>query len=109
MTEQLNRLSNAVRGKGKKGAQVVDADAILCYIVTSDGQRHPVRTNVKGKIVEINPKLVERPELIRDDPRGEGYVAILLPKLPDGILEMKEMLATREDGAGPAASAPDAP
>lgn len=38
-----------------------------------------LRSPVSGWIVEVNEKLRERPELINEDPYGEGWIAMLRP------------------------------
>lgn len=92
VTNKINRLDNAVRGKGKKGGQNVDEKAILVIIECSDGSSYPVRSCLKGKLIEINENVVKSPELILQDPQGEGFIAIILPKLPDGLQDMKTRL-----------------
>ncbi len=38
-----------------------------------------LRSPVSGWIVELNEKLREKPELINEDPYGEGWIAVLKP------------------------------
>ena len=47
---------------------------------------------VLGKIVEVNERLVAEPDLVRTHPGTEGFVAMVLPKIPDGLKELRERL-----------------
>ena len=93
----LNRLDNKASGKGKKGAQAVDEKSILCWIETeSDNVRYPVRSCVRGKLVEINERVIKNPQLIVQKPLTEGHIAIILPKLPEGLDDLKKRLVKDE-------------
>ena len=52
------------------------------------------------QIVEVNERLVGEPELVRTHPRTEGFVAMVLPKIPDGLEELKERLEPVEEDEG---------
>ena len=54
------------------------------------------------KIVEVNERLVAEPELVRTHPGTEGFVAMVLPKIPDGLKELRERLecVEEEDSVG---------
>ena len=49
------------------------------------------------KIVEVNERLVAEPELVRTHPGTEGFVAMVLPKIPDGLKELRERLECVEE------------
>ncbi|MEM0079507.1 MAG: glycine cleavage system protein GcvH [Nitrososphaerota archaeon] len=36
-----------------------------------------VYSPVSGKVVEVNSKLIDNPELLNEDPYGEGWIAVL--------------------------------
>jgi glycine cleavage system H lipoate-binding protein len=92
VSPKVNRLEAVVRGKGKKGAQVAMPDSTLAIVETEDGVTYHVKSHVRGKIVEVNERLVNDPDLVRTDPCGAGYVAMVLPKVPDGLDELKQRL-----------------
>jgi len=102
VSPRCNRLDNVVRGKGKKGAQVAGVESIMAVIETEGGDRYKVVSNVRGKIVEVNERLVAEPELVRTHPGTEGFVAMVLPKIPDGLKELRERLecVEEEDSVG---------
>ena len=88
----MNRLSNSTSGKGKKGAQVVEANSVLAIVECKDGTKFTVRSHVKGKLVEVNQRLVEEPGLVVSHPMTLGYVAVVLPRIPDGVEDVKKRL-----------------
>ena len=47
---------------------------------------------ILGKIVEVNERVVAEPDLVRTHPGTEGFVAMVLPKIPDGLKELRERL-----------------
>lgn len=65
-------------GKGKRGAQFLAPDSILCVVETEDGESYPVHAGINGKLLEINSQLVDNPSLIVDDNLSCGFVAIML-------------------------------
>lgn len=38
-----------------------------------------------GKIIEINPELEDKPELVNDDPYGNGWIVKVLLTQPDNV------------------------
>ena len=45
---------------------------------------------VSGRVVEVNEALADRPELINEDPYGEGWIAVFEmddPSELDGLLD----------------------
>jgi glycine cleavage system H protein len=54
----------------------VDADSELSEI-ESTKSTSPVISPVSGKIVEINEDLSDSPEIINEDPYGNGWIAVL--------------------------------
>ncbi|XP_063232961.1 protein Abitram [Bacillus rossius redtenbacheri] len=76
---KLNRLENKATGKGKKGAQFLQAMSVLCVVECDDGSRYKVFSCLTGKLVEVNERLVEQPQLVAERPQSEGFVAIVLP------------------------------
>ncbi|KAF5282981.1 hypothetical protein FQA39_LY04852 [Lamprigera yunnana] len=77
----VNRLLNVTSGKGKRGAQKLNPDSVLCYIECDDGTSYPVYSCVTGKLLEINEKLVTDPNLLINKPVSDGYIALILPVL----------------------------
>ncbi len=55
----------------------------------------PYYAPVSGEIVEVNETLMEKPELLNDDPYGEGWIIVIKPSNP----EEYEQLLTPEQYA----------
>ena len=91
-----DRLSNKVSGKGKKGGQSVDEKAILCVVQCENENKYSLRSCVRGTLIEINPLIVENPSLLIEKPFAEGHLAVILPKLPEGLERLKGDLMTEE-------------
>lgn len=53
----IDRLSNKVSGKGKRGAQVMGSKATLCRIHTSDDTAYDVTCGARGKLVQVSESL----------------------------------------------------
>jgi len=81
--DELDRSDNKVKGKGKKGAQNVNASSVLCIIRCEDNTEYRVKACVKGKLIEVNENLVTNPQLLLHKPETEGYIAVVLQKLGD--------------------------
>lgn len=79
--KKLDRSSNKVTGKGKKGAQCVNEKDVLCIVECKDGTVYQVMAGVKGKLVEVNEHLVEDPQLLEVKYETDGYIAVVLQKL----------------------------
>ena len=92
----IDRLSNKVSGKGKKGGQSVDENAILCVINCENGSKFIIRSCVRGTLIEINPLVVQTPALLSEKPFSKGHIAVIMPKLPDGLERLKNELLTED-------------
>ena len=55
----------------------------------------PYYAPVSGEIVKVNETLMEKPELLNDDPYGEGWIIVIKPSNP----EEYEQLLTPEQYA----------
>ncbi|KAJ7386362.1 hypothetical protein OS493_008483 [Desmophyllum pertusum] len=87
VSTKVNRLDNKVSGKGKKGAQHLQPDSLLCEVTCSSGTKYSLYSCVRGKLVEVNEELVSKPHLMLEKPETEGYLAVVLPKLTENILD----------------------
>lgn len=86
VSTKVNRLDNKVSGKGKKGAQHLQPESLICEVTSSDGSKYSLYSCIRGKLVEVNEKLVTNPQLLLEKPQTEGYLAVVLPKLTENIL-----------------------
>ena len=95
-SKPTDRLSNKVSGKGKKGGQSIDERAILCWVHCENGSKYAIRSCVRGTLIEINPLVVKNPQLLAEKPLSDGHLAVILPKLPEGLERLKTELYTEE-------------
>ena len=52
---------------------------------------------MKGKLIEINESVVKDPKLIQAAPTSNGHIGLILPKLPDGLADVKARLITKQE------------
>jgi len=77
----IQRMSNKVSGKRKRGSQYLQSDSHLCTVNTDDGRKFTLRAGVNAKLAEINRKLLELPDLIKSPTMG--YMAIFITRCVD--------------------------
>lgn len=94
--EKTDRLKNTASGKGKRGAQRLVPESVLCNLVCEDGSVYAVYSCIKGKLVEINENLVDNPNLLVERPVSEGFIALLLPVLKE-YEQMKGGMLSKEE------------
>lgn len=92
----VDRLSNVVKGKGKKGGQALNPKSAICKIEYTDGTSFEVPCCMKGKLIEINEELVKNPELLKLYPDADGFIAIMLSTIAISDATKNELL-TPED------------
>lgn len=96
VSESTDRLKNMMTGKGKRGAQIVQKGSTLCKVYDTDGNQFNILSPIPGKLVEINSKLVETPNIMYTHPKDIGFIAIILPQkqkfqnIIDGLMTMDE-------------------
>lgn len=90
----VDRSKNVVSGKGKRGAMQLQATTCLAIVTCEDDSTYRVASATQGKLVEVNLDLLENPQLIGTD--GDGYIAVVLPKLEKCKGQM-ELLINQEE------------
>lgn len=90
-----DRSKNAVKGKGKKGGMALQADSTLALLSTEDGKVYKVPSCIRGKLIEVNMEMSQKPERLNTAPEGEGFLAIVLPK-PEHCDEIKASLLNQQ-------------
>ena len=73
--------SMEIKGKRKKGARKVKAGSPICSLVVA-GNSHPVAllSPVSGHLLEINKNLESDGSLLKSQPQGIGYIAVVFPE-----------------------------
>ncbi|KAJ0172225.1 hypothetical protein K1T71_012198 [Dendrolimus kikuchii] len=92
----IDRLSNTVKGKGKKGGQYLTPKSVICKIEYCDGTSYAVPSCMKGTLVEINEELVNNPALLKKLPDSDGFIAIILASIAVSEATKSELLAHDE-------------
>lgn len=64
-----------------------------CAVVESVKAASDVYTPLSGEVVEVNEALSDNPELVNQEPYGEGWIFRLAPSKPD---ELSELLNAEE-------------
>lgn len=89
----LDRSTNQVTGKGKKGGMLLQPDSALAIITCTDNTKYKIFACIPGKLLEVNTRLIKNPDLIGTE--GNGYIGIMLPK-PEQCDKIKTSLITQE-------------
>lgn len=91
VSEKLDLSKNKVSGKRKKGGQFLQETSPILAI-TVKGQEEPIliQTGVRGKLIEVNLKIIENPKLLLEESEGRGFIGILLPKFESESITEKE-------------------
>lgn len=84
-----------VTGKRKRNAQHFEPNTALCKVSTKDNS-YIVRCCVKGSLLEVNDRLIDKPELLNTAADREGYIAIMMPK-PHDWLKTKASLISLDE------------
>uniref|UniRef100_A0A1B6G029 Protein Abitram n=1 Tax=Cuerna arida TaxID=1464854 RepID=A0A1B6G029_9HEMI len=96
VSPNVDRLTNTVSGKGKRGAQVLTPSSVIFFVECTDGSRYAIRSCVPGKLVEVNEQLIENPNLLIERPTDKGYLAIVLPPIPASARYKEELLTLQQ-------------
>ncbi|XP_037963040.2 protein Abitram isoform X1 [Plutella xylostella] len=93
---KVDRLSNSVKGKGKKGGQHLSPQSVICRVEYEDGTGFNVPCGMKGSLIEVNEVLVEKPELLKEYPDSDGFIAIMLSSIANSEATKNELLTPEE-------------
>ncbi|XP_071382645.1 protein Abitram [Centroberyx affinis] len=91
-----SRLNNKVSGKSKRGGQFLTDFAPLCRITCTDETEYTIYSCIRGRLLEVNEDILERPALLLEKPSTEGYIAVILPKFEESK-SITENLLSREE------------
>ena len=65
----------------------VDADSELCEIESTKATS-PVISPVSGKVIEVNEDLGDSPEIINEDPYGNGWIVVIAMSDPSEVNDL---------------------
>ena len=75
----------------KVGATVTAGDSIA--VIESVKATDDAYSPISGEVVEVNPALEAKPELINQDPYGQAWLAKLRPAQPDELAQLMDARA----------------
>lgn len=93
---KVDRLNNAVKGKSKKGGQALVPNSVICKIEYTDGTSFDINCGMKGTLIEVNEELLEHPELLKEMPDSDGFIAIILSSIANSEATKNELLTHEE-------------
>ncbi|XP_041982727.1 protein Abitram [Aricia agestis] len=93
---KVDRLCNTVKGKGKKGGQMLTPKSAICQVEWEDGSSFEIPCGMKGTLVEVNEELVKHPQLLRERPDSDGFLAIMLSSITISDTTKNELLTHEE-------------
>ncbi|KAI8138452.1 hypothetical protein BJV82DRAFT_630887 [Fennellomyces sp. T-0311] len=70
----------------------VKPETVLCELVTDDA-RYVIKAQMQGKLLELNPRVLENPQLLLDKPMTEGYLAVIKPQYEDTSRQLSRFTA----------------
>jgi len=65
----------------------VDADSELCEIESTKATS-PVISPVSGRVLEVNEDLGDSPEIINEDPYGNGWIVVITMSDPSEVNDL---------------------
>ncbi len=67
-----------------------------CSEVESTKSVSDVYSPVDGEVVQVNTALSEGPQLLNEDPYGEGWICVIAPSDPSGVDSLMDAEAYRQ-------------
>lgn len=90
--EKIDRLSSQPQGKSKKGSQKLQKNSPMCSIVCSDGNKYVVTAGLASKLIEMNPLINLKHNLVKERPLSTGFIAIIQPNDWKRMAEVRDSL-----------------
>lgn len=82
---KTDRSDLAIRGKKKYGAKFMRKGTTICQVkLEGDPVYHCIKAGVCGNLIEYNELIKTKPNIMKTDPKGLGYICVLLNKSSKG-------------------------
>lgn len=101
--EFIQKVSLNMKGKHKTNAKNLNYMQPYCKLICSNIVNDPVTEEtfliyscLNAKLIEINENIVSDPKLVQDKPQGDGFIAILYPKIDNLNEQLKELISHEE-------------
>ncbi|TYZ63304.1 hypothetical protein PybrP1_009093 [[Pythium] brassicae (nom. inval.)] len=85
-----------VTGKKKRGGHFLLPGTVLCHVKCKSGKAYALRSCIRGSLIEVNERLLARPQLLQEKAHSDGYLVIIQPKL-DEIAEIQQSLLSKAE------------
>ena len=86
-------------GKKKRGAKLLMANSGVARVTTDDGTSWTARACAKGRLLEVNERLIDEPGLASTDPLNEGFLCVVQPRAEDAR-ELTRRAGAKGGGGG---------
>lgn len=90
--EKIDRLASQPIGKSKKGGQKLQKNSPICAIVCSDDSKYVITACIGSRLIEINQLICSKPNLLKERPLSEGFIAIIQPNDWKRMAEVRDSL-----------------
>lgn len=90
--EKIDRLSSQPIGKSKKGGQKLQKNSPICAIVCSDDSKYVITACLGSRLIEINQLICSKPNLLKQRPLSQGFIAIIQPNDWKRMAEVRDSL-----------------
>jgi hypothetical protein len=99
--EFIQNVNEEMSGKHKHNAKNVNVDQPICKVYCKnlikennelDEVYFLICSCLNAKLIEINERLLEQPDLLQEKPFTEGYISILMPKLDNITQQINELI-----------------
>lgn len=82
---KTDRSDFAIKGKKKYGAKFVKKGTTICQVkLEGDPIYHSIRAGVCGNLIEYNEIIKTKPNIMKTDPKGLGYICVLINRTSKG-------------------------
>lgn len=90
--EKIDRLASQCQGKSKKGGQKLQKNSPICALICTDGTKYVITACLGSKLVEINQTICSKPQLVKEKPLSDGFIAIIQPNDWKRMAEVRDSL-----------------
>uniref|UniRef100_A0A4X2K054 Protein Abitram n=1 Tax=Vombatus ursinus TaxID=29139 RepID=A0A4X2K054_VOMUR len=94
ISANCSRLQNKVSGKFKRGAQFLTELAPLCRISCSDGEEYTVSSCVRGRLMEVNENILDKPSILQEKVKKKALFIIFVGFLSFRLCQILDLFSS---------------
>lgn len=91
-----NVLDSRVTGKKKKGGRFMQPNTAICSLKCKSGREYTLYSCIRGSLIEVNVRLQQEPQLLKQKHHSDGYLLIIQPKKIE-VAEIQSSLLTKDE------------